>query len=161
MRDNIVHQLAIRCFPELPAQDYKYAVLYINGEYWGVYNIREAHSEEHYAYHYGYDPDTVTHWKEIWDKTGTVGEVCRFALNRDLSNDDNYNYVAEHINVDSVIGWTILQAWCSNHDCNPPNARFCEICGAQTLLSFHKALLPWREARDLLLRPFSKEELPF
>ena len=124
MRDNIVHQLAIRCFPELPAQDYKYAVLYINGEYWGVYNIREAHSEEHYAYHYGYDPDTVTHWKEIWDKTGTVGEVCRFALNRDLSNDDNYNYVAEHINVDSVIGWTILQAWCSNHDCNPPNARF-------------------------------------
>lgn len=44
---------------------------------------------------------------------------------------------------------------------NPPNARFCETCGAQTLLSFHKALLPWREARDLLLRPFSKEELPF
>lgn len=124
MRDNIVHQLAIRCFPELPAQDYKYAVLYINGEYWGVYNIREAHSEEHYAYHYGYDPDTVTHWKESWDKTGSVGEICRFALNHDLSNDDNYNYVAEHINVDSVIGWTILQAWCSNHDCNPPNARF-------------------------------------
>ena len=124
MRDNIVHQLAIRCFPELPAQDYKYAVLYINGEYWGVYNIREAHSEEHYAYHYGYDPDTVTHWKELWDKTSPIGEVCRFALNHDLSNVDNYNYVAEHINVDSVIGWTILQAWCSNHDCNPPNARF-------------------------------------
>ncbi len=124
MRDNIVHQLAIRCFPELPAQDYKYAVLYINGEYWGVYNIREAHSEEHYAYHYGYDPDTVTHWKEVWDKSSPIGEVCRFALNHDLSNDDNYNYVAEHINVDSVIGWTILQAWCSNHDCNPPNARF-------------------------------------
>lgn len=124
MRDNIVHQLAIRCFPALPAQDYKYAVLYINGEYWGVYNIREAHSEEHYAYHYGYDPDTVTHWKELWDKSSPIGEVCRFALNRNLADDDNYNYVAEHINIDSVIGWTILQAWCSNHDCNPPNARF-------------------------------------
>ena len=124
MRDNIVHQLAIRAFPELPAQDYKYAVLYINGEYWGVYNIREAHSDEHYAYHYGYDPDTVTQWKEIWDKTGPMGDVCRFALNRNMADDDNYNYVAEHINVDSVIGWTILQAWCSNHDCNPPNMRF-------------------------------------
>lgn len=124
MRDNIVHQLAIRCFPELPAQDYKYAVLYINGEYWGVYNIREAHSVEHYAYHYGYDPDTVSHWKEIWDKTGEVGEFCRFALNRNLADNENYEYVTEHINVDSVIGWTILQAWCSNHDCNPPNARF-------------------------------------
>ena len=124
MRDNIVHQLAIRCFPELPAQDYKYAVLYINGEYWGVYNIREAHSVEHYAYHYGYDPDTVSHWKEIWDKTGEVGDFCRFALNHNLANDENYAQVTQHINVDSVIGWTILQAWCSNHDCNPPNARF-------------------------------------
>lgn len=124
MRDNIVHQLAIRAFPELPAQDYKYAVLYINGEYWGVYNIREAHSEEHYAYHYGYDPDTVTQWKEIWDKTGPMGDLCRFALNHNLADDDNYQQVAEHINVDSVIGWTILQAWCSNHDCNPPNMRF-------------------------------------
>ncbi len=124
MRDNIVHQLAIRSFPELPAQDYKYAVLYINGEYWGVYNIREAHSDEHYAYHYGYDPDTVTQWKEIWDKTGPMGDICRFALNHNLANDENYQQVAEHINVDSVIGWTILQAWCSNHDCNPPNMRF-------------------------------------
>lgn len=124
MRDNIVHQLAIRCFPELPAQDYKYAVLYINGEYWGVYNIREAHSEEHYAYHYGYDPDTVTHWKTLWDRDSEIGQICTYALNHNLADDENYNYVAEHINVDSVIGWTILQAWCSNHDCNPPNARF-------------------------------------
>ncbi len=124
MRDNIVHQLAIRCFPELPAQDYKYSVLYINGEYWGVYNIREAHSVEHYAYHYGYDPDTVTHWKGLWDRDSEIGQICTWALNHNLADDENYNYVAEHINVDSVIGWTILQAWCSNHDCNPPNARF-------------------------------------
>ncbi len=124
MRDNIVHQLAIRCFPELPAQDYKYAVVYINGEYWGVYNIREAHSEEHYAYHYGYDPDTVSHWKESWDKTSEIDEICRFALNHNLANDENYETVAARINVDSVIGWTILQAWCSNHDCNPPNMRY-------------------------------------
>ncbi len=124
MRDNIVHQLAIQCFPELPAQDYKYSILYINGEYWGIYNIREAHSEEHYAYHYGYDPDTVTHWKELWDRDSEIGQICAFALNHSLADDENYNYVAERINVDSVIGWTILQAWCSNHDCNPPNARF-------------------------------------
>lgn len=124
MRDNIVHQLAIRSFPALPAQDYKYAALYINGRYWGVYNIREAHSDEHYAYHYGYDPDTVTQWKEVWDKTGPMGDICRFALNNNMANDDNYNQVAEHLNIDSVIGWIVLQAWCSNHDCNPPNARF-------------------------------------
>lgn len=31
---------------------------------------------------------------------------------------------------------------------NPPNARFCEICGAETVL-FHDGILkPWREALD-------------
>ncbi len=124
MRDNVMHQLAIQCFPELPAQDYKYSVLYINGEYWGIYNIREAHSSTHYANHYGYDESTVTQWKESWDPDSSIAEICRFALSHDLSNDDNYNYVAEHLNIDSIIGWTIIQAYCGNYDNNPPNMRF-------------------------------------
>ena len=49
MRDVFMHQLAIKCFPTLLAQDYKYTVLYINGEYWGVYAFREAHSADSYA----------------------------------------------------------------------------------------------------------------
>ena len=124
MRDNIMHQLAIQCFPELPAQDYKYAVLYINGQYWGTYNIREAHSAEHYANHYGYDADTVTQWKEAWDSSSGFGEVYRFIQDHSLSVEENYNYVAEHLNIDSVIGWVILQAYCGNFDMHSPNMRF-------------------------------------
>ena len=26
--------------------------------------------------------------------------------------------------MDSLIGWTILQAWCANYDCNPSNVRY-------------------------------------
>ena len=124
MRDNIMHQLAIQCFPELPAQDYKYSVLYINGEYWGTYNIREAHSPTHYAQHYGYDVDTVSQWKEAWDPECSFAEVYRFVMSSSLAKEENYNYVAEHLNIDSVIGWCILQAYCGNFDCNSPNMRF-------------------------------------
>lgn len=69
MCDVFMHQLAIKCFPTLLAQDYKYTVLYINGEYWGVYAFREAHSADSYANHYGYDADTVTQYKEAWRLT--------------------------------------------------------------------------------------------
>ena len=124
MRDNIMHQLAIQCFPELPAQDYKYSVLYINGEYWGIYNIREAHSATHYANHYGYDESTVVQWKGSWDQESIFPEIFSFAQSHSLSNDDNYNVVAEHLNIDSIIGWCILEAYCGNYDCNPPNMRF-------------------------------------
>lgn len=124
MRDNLAHQLAIRAFPNLPAQDYKYAVLYINGQYWGVYNIREAHSTTHYAEHYGYDEDTVTQWKEKWSNIGPMAEILSFALSHNLANEDNYARVAERLHLDSIIGWTIMEAYTGNFDSNPPNMRF-------------------------------------
>ncbi len=124
MRDNLMHQLAQQAFPELPVQDYKYSVLYINGRYWGVYNIREAHSAAHYARHYGYDEDTVTQWKEAWPGDSPIGEIYRFALNHSLKSDTYYEQVAARINVDSVIGWTVMQAYSGNVDFYPPNTRF-------------------------------------
>lgn len=124
MRDVFMHQLAIKCFPTLLAQDYKYTVLYINGEYWGIYAFREAHSADSYANHYGYDADTVTQYKEAWDSGSATEELYNFMCNNRVSdNDENYAYVSSHIDVDSLIGWTILQAYCGNMDDNPPNFR--------------------------------------
>lgn len=124
MRDNLMHQVAIDCFPEMPTLDHRYAVLYINGQYWGLYSIREAHSAAHYANHYGYDVDSVTVWKGLWDRKSETAKVCNFALANDLRDDDNYRYVAEHINVDSIIGWVTIEGWSSNFDSSPGNTRY-------------------------------------
>lgn len=124
MRDNLMHQAAIDCFPEMPSLDHRYAVLYINGQYWGLYSIREAHSAAHYANHYGYDVDSITVWKGLWDSRSETAKVCNFALYNDLKNDENYNYVAEHINIDSIIGWCVIEGWCSNFDSSPANIRY-------------------------------------
>ena len=124
MRDNLMHQAAIDCFPEMPTLDHRYAVLYINGQYWGLYSIREAHSAAHYAGHYGYDADSITVWKGLWDRNSETAKVCTFALYNDLKDDDNYAYVAEHLNIDSIIGWCVIEAWCSNFDSSPGNSRY-------------------------------------
>lgn len=124
MRDNLMHQAAIDCFPEMPTLDHRYAVLYINGQYWGLYSIREAHSATHYANHYGYDVDSVTVWKGLWDRRSETAKVCDFALANDLRDDENYNYVASHLNVDSIIGWIVIEGWSSNFDSSPGNTRY-------------------------------------
>ena len=124
MRDALMHEMAKECFPELPSQDHRYAALYINGQYWGLYNIREAHSEEHYANHYGYDVDKVTHWHEKWDKPSTVEDIYQYALTHDLSQQEEFDHVAEHLNLDSIIAWLILQDYGGNMDFNSPNMRF-------------------------------------
>lgn len=123
MRDNLMHQLSIQSFPSLPAQDYKYCVLYINGEYWGVYNLREAHGETHFAQHYGVDEELVKQYKGSWNGSG-FNKYYSFIMANDMSNDENYAYAAEHLDIDSLIGWTIMQAYSGNMDLNPPNARF-------------------------------------
>ena len=124
MRDTLMHELAEEAFPELPAQDHRYCVLFLNGEYWGLYNIREAHSEGHYARHYGYDPDSVSHWHGVWPKDSAAQEIYTFAITHDLSVEENYAYVAAHVNEKSVADWCLMQTYSGNFDFNSPNMRF-------------------------------------
>ena len=42
----------------------------------------------------------------------------------DMTDEKNYEYACRYIDVDSVIAWTILQAWCGNIDCYPSNVRY-------------------------------------
>ncbi len=124
MRDIIMHELASQMCPELPTQDYKYCVLYINGEYWGLYALREAHSTAHYANHYGYKEELVEHWKEKWPDNSNTARLYRFVMNNNLADSDNYAYVKEHLHIESFIAWSIIEAYSGNLDMNSPNVRF-------------------------------------
>ncbi len=44
---------------------------------------------------------------------------------------------------------------------NPVNARFCEICGAQTLFFQKKLLLPWDEVPENAKKGVVVDDLPF
>ena len=75
MRDILMHELAMQCSPSLPTQAHRYCVLYLNGRYWGLYALREAHSPEHYARHYGYDPESVIMIQGATRRRGDRGEL--------------------------------------------------------------------------------------
>ena len=138
IRDSLLHALAAEAFPALCTQDSRYAVLYINGQYWGVYSLREAHSSTHYAQHYGRDEAAVLHYKGIWGKETGFGELYPFAVNNDMRKEENFQKVAEHLDLDSVIGWTIIQAYCGNVDGHSSNMRFYYTLDDETL---HYALV--------------------
>lgn len=93
-------------------------------KYWGIYALREAHSEAHYANHYGYSENSVSMWKEQWAADSPCDEIYRFMMNNDMRNDENYNYVAQHIDIESLIAWCIIEAYSGNVDLNSPNVRF-------------------------------------
>ena len=122
MRDILMHELAMQCSPSLPTQAHRYCALYLNGSYWGLYALREAHSAAHYARHYGYDPGSVTMTQGVWPDDEATRE-----LKNDLfcaKDPEVYARICERLDVESVITWSIIQSFSGNFDVNPPNVRF-------------------------------------
>jgi hypothetical protein len=65
---------------DLEVQGYRPAVLFLNGEYWGIYNIREKLNEDYLANYHGVDPNEVDMLddyhaqfvEEYYDGSGTL-----------------------------------------------------------------------------------------
>ena len=95
-------------------------VLYINGKYWGIYDLMENQNEDYLASHYGVDPDAV----DIVRRNDTVLsgsnsdllKVRSFALNGDLSSDANFAKLASWIDVDYFNDYLAAESFFANGD---------------------------------------------
>lgn len=118
MRDYLPGHIASLYSDSLLSSDGRFAVLYINGEYWGLYNLREHHSEEHYAFHKGVSADTVTMAKK-WVPDGTsLARALVFCEDNSLADPADYAYICSIIDVNSFADWIIFQAYFGNFDIN-------------------------------------------
>jgi len=118
IRDELCQDLA-NALPDshIFTQASKYCILYINGEYRGVYALKESVCEQSYAEHYGFDVDTVSQLHAPVSKSSEYyEEVFSFVLANDLSVDENYQYFCSVVDIDNLIDWIIMEGWCGNTD---------------------------------------------
>ena len=115
IRDAFVHTLAQRAGMELDARAYRPCVLYVNGEYWGVYEMREKADDADYTEHYynqgEFDIDYIKTWGNTWEEYGSWNDwyaLHNFITTNDMSLPANYAYVTERFNVLSLIDYMIL-----------------------------------------------------
>ncbi len=81
-------------------QAYRPALLFINGEFWGIYNLRERYSTDYFESHYGVEPENLVMLETI-SPLLTNSWNTRYALNEGLPGDELafyelVDYVAEH-----------------------------------------------------------------
>ena len=99
----------------------RFVVLYINGEYWGIYDFKEKPDEHYLADHYGCSPqsiDMVESWNgkvSCGDNTGFI-EMMRWFVKADLSSDEDYRKACSLIDVDSFIDYYCLELFIGNYD---------------------------------------------
>ncbi len=110
-------------FANVEYQEYKPCVLYLNNEYWGIYNIREMITPHYFDYHFDVNNNEIDllERSEITPQVdnGSMQEwldVIYFIQNNELSNSNNYNTLSEMIDINSYVDYIIIQTYICNID---------------------------------------------
>ena len=118
MHDAMIGYIASQGSDKVLSQKYKYVALYLNGEYWGLYAIRERHSEEHYASYMNEPAEGVQIVRYMIDEQNSLQKLYNFCESNSLISDENYAYAKSVIDVESYADWIIYEAYMSNVDIN-------------------------------------------
>jgi len=110
-------------------QGYRPAVVYLNGEYWGIYNIREKLNANYLMDNYNLAKNQFDYLQQSWlvIKSGDIEHYLltqRFINNCDKTNPDNYAYVKTLIDVDNYINYNISEIYAANVDWPNWNIKF-------------------------------------
>lgn len=96
-------------------------ILYINGEYWGLYYLQERTDERYLAANFGLDKDSLDLIEDWWG--GTVAgssqdfnSLYNYFINNDLSIQNNYNVLSEWMDIDNFIDYQLFQIFIANKD---------------------------------------------
>ena len=134
-RDDLMHRLANNA-TKLDVQASEPSVLYINGNYWGIYNMREKLDEHYLAGKYAtslqnisiinnrvYDSKQFTLYYGDESSLESFNELLSFIKENSLANHEAYHAVCSQIDVDNFIDYMILETFFANWDWPYNNVR--------------------------------------
>jgi gliding motility-associated-like protein len=123
VRDAYVHSLSQIAGLKLDERSYEPAIVFCNGVYWGVYEIREKVDDLDYTDHYYDQPrhyvDFLKTWGGTWEEYGSGADwysLRNFILNNDMSVQGNYENVTAEFNTNSLIDYFILNSYVVSMD---------------------------------------------
>ncbi len=109
-------------------------VVYLNGEYWGLYVLEEDYTKQYYSTHYGVNHDDVVVYKGDAESLALgykldVGDLPEgvtdesyyysqlfsfFAATKSLESQTAYDAFAEMVDVQSVMDYFAVEVWINN-----------------------------------------------
>ncbi|MGE5811913.1 MAG: CotH kinase family protein, partial [Ignavibacteria bacterium] len=122
-RDAFAQSLVAEC--NLDLQDFRPAIVFINGEYWGIQNIREKLNEDYLESHWGINKDNVDIISRYWRRSYPVViegddfaflEMENFLAINDMKVAANYEYAKSVIDMDNLLDYLTAQIYFANYD---------------------------------------------
>jgi len=116
MRDGFIQTLVIGRM-NLDGLAYRPAVLYINGNYYGIQNLREETGCDFMYSNFGLDQEDV-HMAENWEipSDGLYTPLSTYISNNDITTDDVYKKVGDMMDIDEYMSYVITEIYAGNTD---------------------------------------------
>ncbi|MBU0765351.1 MAG: CotH kinase family protein [Bacteroidetes bacterium] len=126
-RDALMHK-AVHKNTHIDIQDYRPAVVYLNGKFFAVLNLREKISEDYLAENHGVDPDSV----DLLQFDGYVIrgsnehflQMAEFIVFNDMELQDNYENVKTMLDIENFCDYFIAETYYVNWDWPQNNVKY-------------------------------------
>ena len=105
---------------DIDVQNYRPAHVYINGKYWGIYNIREKINRYFLSSHHGLHKDSINLMEHKMNlKFGSslsYYKMIRFIQTHDLRYDKNVRILETMMDTDNFMNYQIAEIYADNQD---------------------------------------------
>lgn len=127
MRDGTIQEIMKRGML-FDFQGFQPAVVFVNGKYHGIMNIREKINEHYTAQNYGCDPDNV----DVLERNGNVisgknddyVKLLQYMEQNNMAGDLQYAYVKSQIDIPAYIDYMIAEIHTGNGDWPGNNIKY-------------------------------------
>jgi gliding motility-associated-like protein len=126
IRDAFVHTLSMKADMKLDERTWRPCIVYLNGVYWGVYEIREKVDDSDFTdYYYDqgkYDLQFLKTWGATWSEFGGAqsqtdwDDLVAYILSNDLSIPANFDYVDSQLNWESLCDYFMFNSYIVSQD---------------------------------------------
>ncbi len=131
LREPLTHML-VKDVIDVDMQAYRPVVLYINGAYWGIHNMREKINEHYPNDNYGLSPDSIDmvkrnpedSWNVISGSADHYNAMMDYIRSNDITQNVHYNYVSAQMDMDEYINYQIIQIFFGGRDWPGNNIKF-------------------------------------
>ena len=118
LRDGLLHRLASQL--GLPRQGYKPARVYVNGEYWGLMNIRERVDGHFLESNFGADPDELDLLRNLDEinegNREDYDDLLDYIERHDVREDSHFAQVEQRVDVANFADYYIFRIFAASRD---------------------------------------------
>ena len=104
---------------DIDKQAYRPVAVYLNGTYYGLYNMREKLNGDYVESKFGIDNDSVNVIKYSTPTNGSASSynsLVSYINSHSMSNKDNYEYVKKQLDVEELANYMIVESFFGNTD---------------------------------------------